>query len=162
MSEKFRLGDLKKGDVLLLDSPVRMVKVKGRTTIEVRKPTGIEQTPALEVAVKIPTMPIEGLINGEQAADNKLIAKAAPAEWTEVWAERSIHPVEPNRKHGGVLEINEAKWLLELACVDEKGRPERLQRTSPVRGQAITGNKLDRAVWDGIEAPVDKVEPANA
>uniref|UniRef100_A0A6M3LBI7 Uncharacterized protein n=1 Tax=viral metagenome TaxID=1070528 RepID=A0A6M3LBI7_9ZZZZ len=147
-----RLKDFKKGDVWLIDDPKRICKVVETRQIEVTTRTGVETEDAVEVLSTLRTKPIKGLVDEKEAAECETLIKGlrdyGDDEWSELWAERSVNPVEMVRKKG-VFERIEGKWVVEVYCEDERGRRARLAGepkgrcgTCPIRKKRIDGIKV--------------------
>ena len=71
---KMRLSELKNGDVYLVGSPARLVKVGRKTRHDVPTPNGVMEAEAVEVEGTIAIVPIAGHLDEIMARQAKAAA----------------------------------------------------------------------------------------
>ena len=138
-----RITDFKKGDIFFCFNPGRITKIVGKSHVSIQTRDGIEEKPCLLVDATVPTVPIEGLVDEQQANVNKThLAPNLQATnslwWKETWAEKDMHPQVRSSKSKATI-LNEKAWERQLFCVAESGRRPRLERSSSGRNKLIDG-----------------------
>ena len=175
MQDTIPFKSLKKGDIVLLDDPVRLAKVVGPAEVEVLSADGRERVrrDAVEVLVTIPDFAIPGLIAKGQAAANAQIKKGIdpdnPAQaaniervWTEIWSERSVPKVDI--APGSLPKIYDKQFEFQTYVAEERGRAALQMGSGPVTNHRVSGVVLAKDVAAKcVPADCFKIEePASA
>ncbi len=152
------LAELQDDQVWLLGSPVRIARISGKSSISFIDRGQPASKPVVTAEVAIVTQAIPDRISEEEARCGRIIVQSlvggtsGPGKWTEMWAERAVHPVETVGNTKAAF-LNDSKPMIPQTYVHgESGRAARTVRESPLNGGVVNGVLLE-AVPEGIFEP---------
>ncbi len=188
-NSNLRLNQFQVGQTWLMGDAVRVVRIESQGEVEIldtrQSPPVMETKKAFVGKATIVTLPIPGFISRPRANQGKLIRKAliqpkmggldkpddddvlddehiSDGTWTEVYAERLVHPTKRER---GFVEVDETKFEQQVYCQEVSGEGSERAATGilkmPVHGVLIPAEVVPKGLFpDEIVAEANKEAPA--
>jgi len=140
-----RLKDFKEGDVFLVETPKRIVKIIGRDVVEITNSMSgeVREYQALRTISTLPIKPIEGFVTPDEA---KSAATVGPSlertqpppptpKWHETWIEQAIVRTRTVGRYK-IIDESATPRPIKVICYDDD-RPRK--RHHALTGKIITG-----------------------
>jgi len=172
------LADIKKGQVWMVEDPVRVAQIGQKTKVQVivgkDRDRHMETRDAVEVLVTIADKPIDGFVTARSALGGSRIKQSLVVSseeetvderlWMEIWTERVVPDLLRNKAGGALYRNDDAgPFHTELYCHDVKGRSWRSEGrpgaragSSRITGKRVFGTLIPK---EAVPAGLFDVEP---